>query len=169
MIYLRELGIIVLAICPLLIGLTYSVALKRNQTQIDELIQLITWLKIDIRYNQSQLGDMVNRICSSSKFNNLNFLNNLKNNMMNMPFPNAWEKSISDWNSSISQDDKDLLKSMSSILGASDANGQIMALEHVEHRFKISLQSAREVYNKKGKLFRSLGILIGLAVFVVFM
>ena len=152
-----------------MIGLTYSVALKRNQTQIDELIQLITWLKIDIRYNQSQLGDMVNRICSSSKFNNLNFLNNLKNNMMNMPFPNAWEKSISDWNSSISQDDKDLLKSMSSILGASDANGQIMALEHVEHRFKISLQSAREVYNKKGKLFRSLGILIGLAVFVVFM
>ncbi len=152
-----------------MIGLTYSVALKRNQTQIDELIQLITWLKIDIRYNQSQLGDMVNRICSSSKFNNLNFLNNLKNNMMDMPFPNAWEKSISDWNSSISQDDKDLLKSMSSILGASDANGQIMALEHVEHRFKISLQSAREVYNKKGKLFRSLGILIGLAVFVVFM
>ena len=107
-----------------MIGLTYSVALKRNQTQIDELIQLITWLKIDIRYNQSQLGDMVNRICSSSKFNNLNFLNNLKNNMMDMPFPNAWEKSISDWNSSISQDDKDLLK---------------------------------------------LGILIGLAVFVVFM
>ncbi len=152
-----------------MIGLTYSVALKRNQTQIDELIQLITWLKIDIRYNQSQLRDMVNRLYSSSKFNNLSFLNNLKNNMMNMPFPSAWEKSIVDWNSSISKDDKDLLKSMSGILGASDSNGQIMALEHVEHRFKISLKSAREVYNKKGKLFRSLGILIGLAVFVLFM
>ncbi len=152
-----------------MIGLTYSVALKRNQTQIDELIQLITWLKIDIRYNQSQLSDMFNRLYSSSKFNNLSFLNNLKNNMMDMPFPNAWEKSIADWNSNISKDDKELLKSMSGILGASDSIGQIMALEHVEHRFKISLQSAREIYNKKGKLFRSLGILIGLAVFVVFM
>ena len=153
----------------MLIGLTYSVALKRNQTQIDELIQLITWLKIDIRYNQSQLHDMFDRLYSSSKFNSLSFLNNLKNNMIDMPFPNAWEKAIIEWNSSISSDDKELLKSMSGILGASDSIGQIMALEHVEHRFKISLQSAREVCNKKGKLFRSLGILIGLAVFVVFM
>lgn len=150
-------------------GLIYSVALKRNQVQINELIQFITWLKIDLRYNQSQLGDMFNILCASSKFHNLHFLNNLKYNMTNMAFPNAWEKSIIDWNSSISSDDKDLLKSMSGILGASDSTGQIMALEHIEHRFKISLQSAIEVYNKKGKLFRSLGILIGLAVLVIFM
>lgn len=152
-----------------MIGLSYSIALKRNQTQINELIQLITWLKIDIRYNKSQLYDMFDRLCSSSKFNNLNFLKNLKCNMMNMPFPIAWKKSVVDWNSSISSDDKDLLKSMSDILGASDSSGQIMALEHIENRFKISLQSAREIYNKKGKLFRSLGILVGLAVFVIFM
>ena len=152
-----------------MIGLTYSAALKRNQTQIDELIQMITLLKIDIRYNQSQLYDMFDRLYSNSKFNNLNFLNNLKNNMMDMPFPSAWEKSIVDWNCNISKDDKELLKSMSGILGASDSIGQIMALEHIEHRFKISLQLAREIYNKKGKLFRSLGILIGLAVFVIFM
>lgn len=86
-----------------------------------------------------------------------------------MVFPSAWEKSIIDWNSSISSDDKELLKSMSGILGASDSTGQIMALEHIEHRFKISLQSAIEVYNRQGKLFRSLGILIGLAVLVIFM
>ena len=153
----------------MLIGLIYSVALKRNQVQINELIQFITWLKIDLRYNQSQLGDMFNRLCDSSKFNNLNFLNSLKENMKNMVFPSAWEKSIIDWNSSISSDDKELLKSMSGILGASDSTGQIMALEHIEHRFKISLQSAIEVYNRQGKLFRSLGILIGLAVLVIFM
>ena len=153
----------------MLIGLIYSVTLKRNQEQINELIQFITWLKIDLRYNKSQLCDMFDRVCSSSKFNNLNFLNSLKGNMANMTFPDAWEKSIIDWNSSISSDDKALLKSMSGILGASDSSGQIMALEHIEHRFKISLQSAIEVYNKKGKLFRSLGILIGLAVLVIFM
>lgn len=89
--------------------------------------------------------------------------------MKNMVFPTAWEKSIIDWNSNISSDDKELLKSMSGILGASDSAGQIMALEHIEHRFKISLQSAIEIYNKKGKLCRSLGILIGLAVLVIFM
>ena len=89
--------------------------------------------------------------------------------MINMAFPRAWEEAIVDWNSSISSDDKELLKSMSGILGASDSAGQITALAHIEHRFKISLQLAIEIYNKKGKLCRSLGILIGLAVLVIFM
>ena len=149
-------------------GISHCVNLKMNQKQIEKLIQLVNWIKTEIRYTQAEIYDIVNDLLSNNNFKSLSFLNDVKNNMNSMPFPTAWETAITNWNSSILKEDEELLSSMANILGASDSTGQISALDHIEKRFETSYEFAKNLCETKGKLCKSLGILMGLAVLVIF-
>ena len=143
--------------------------LRKSQKQIGELIQLVNWIKTEIRYTQAEIYDIINDISNNDNFKNLSFLNDVKNNMNNMPFPRAWKIAITNWNSNILREDEELLSSMSNILGALDLIGQISALEHIEKRFESSYEVAKNLCQTKGKLYKSLGVLASLAVCVIFM
>ena len=149
-------------------GILHYVNLKMSQKQIEKLIQLVNWFKTEIRYTQAEIYDIVRDLLSNNNFKSLSFLNDVKDNMNNMPFPTAWKTAITDWNSSILKEDEELLSSMANILGASDSTGQISALDHIEKRFEASYEAAKNLCQTKGKMYKSLGILIGLAVLVIF-
>lgn len=149
-------------------GISHYVNLKTNQKQIEKLIQLVNWIKTEIRYTQAEIYDIVKDLLNNNNFKSLSFLNDVKNNMNNMSFPKAWETAIASWNSSMLKEDEELLNSMANILGASDSTGQISALDHIEKRFEASYEAAKNLCETKGKLYKSLGILMGLAVCVIF-
>ncbi len=150
-----------------MIGLTYSITLTKNQRQIGEIIQLINWIETEIRYKQTGLDQMLIEASSKEIFSSLEFLGNAVELMKISPFPQAWKKSVSSWNSKMDIDDKQLLFSFADILGASDVRGQLTALEHMRVRFQSSFNKAKETCNKNGKLSKSLGVLAGLAICVL--
>ena len=82
-------------------GISHCVNLKTNQKQIEKLIQLVNWIKTEIRYTQAEIYDIVKDLLNNNNFKSLSFLNDVKNNMNSMPFPTAWETAITNWNSSI--------------------------------------------------------------------
>ncbi|MDE5853238.1 MAG: stage III sporulation protein AB [Oscillospiraceae bacterium] len=164
---MHALGVIILTICPILIGLTYSITLTKNQRQIGEIIQLINWIETEIRYKQTNLDQMLIEASSKEAFSSLEFLSSAVEFMKIFPFPQAWKKSISNWNSKMDTYDKQLLFSFADILGASDVTGQLTALEHMRVRFQSSFNKAKETCDKNGKLSKSLGVLAGLAICVL--
>lgn len=141
--------------------------LKSNQNQIEKIIQLINWFITELKFNQSNLTTIIQTCCSNDFFKNLSFLPKIKNNMQTMPFPKSWENAIDNWECSINQNDKKLLKSLSKILGAFDAQSQITTLKHINARFEASFQTAKINYEKQSKLAKSLGILTGLAIYII--
>lgn len=87
--------------------------------------------------------------------------------MKEQPFPEAWERAVINWQGEISDEDKKRLASLSGILGAFDVQGQTDAMEILEEEFERSYKQQQELVQTKGKLVRSLGLLMAAGLFVL--
>ncbi len=162
------IGTLLLSACPISIGFLKCQNLKQNQNKIEKIIELINWIITEIRYKKTEINLLFHNLSFEENFKNLEFLQNFKNIARSKPFPKAWEESIKTWNCTIPLKDKMLLKSLSNILGATDSKGQILALKHIKMRFKESLKTAQNLYTTKGKLAKSLGVLLSIAIIIIF-
>lgn len=84
-------------------------------------------------------------------------------------FPVAWKKAVRSFSkdSTMIKEDLEILASLAEVIGASDLEGQLNALEMAESQFQHQLDKARQAHEKKGKLFRSLGALAGIGLAIV--
>lgn len=164
---MKILGIILIALCPIIIGFKKSSSLKQNKIKIEKIIELINWIISEIKFKKTEVSSMFLNISKNKNFKNLEFIQNLKENLKIYPFPEAWETSIKNWEEFPLKEEKEYLKSLSNVLGATDSQGQILNLKHTKFQFEESLKYATNTYVSKGKIFRSLGILLGIAVLIV--
>ncbi|MBO5349523.1 MAG: stage III sporulation protein AB [Clostridia bacterium] len=79
----------------------------------------------------------------------------------------AWEKCINNSNLALLEDDKESLKSLGKLLGNTDIEGQISQLRLVNTFLDSQIEEATESRNKNEKMYKKLGIIVGLAVVIV--
>ena len=164
---MKILGTIFLAICPIILGFLKSKTLKQSKQKIEKIIDLINRIIIEIKYKKTDLYCMFNGFSLEENFNQLEFLQNFKKNSYSTPFPEKWEKAIKNWQTPIPKECKLILKSFSTILGATECKGQILALKQAKFQFEEALKDAKKTYIKKGKIFRCLGTMFGILVFIL--
>ena len=82
------------------------------------------------------------------------------------PARDVWEKCIQEADISINQHDKDILKKMGKLLGQTDVEGQISEIEVTEKFLNMQIEDAEEEKKKNQKMYKTLGITVGL-VFVI--
>lgn len=165
---MKILGAAILAICPIFFGLLNSKNLKQNQIKIEKIIELINRIITEIRYKKTNTYKIFKTLSLEENFKSLEFLQHFKENTNLKPFPKAFEESINNWECSLKKEDLNLLKTLANILGSTDCEGQILALNQAKTRFEESLKSAKKIYTSKGKISRSLGVLLGIATFIIF-
>lgn len=132
-----------------------------------EIIQMIEWFSTEIRYQARDLKESVKLASGHQSFSHLSFLNECVDLLEQLPFPQAWNRSIDGWKNSLEEGDILQLKLLSGILGACDVDGQLTALERVQLEFQHRLEVTATQVATKGRMFRSLGLLGGLAVAVI--
>ena len=128
---------------------------------------MIEWFSTEIRYQGRDLKESVSLASERKAFSQLTFLRTCAKKLDNTPFPKGWEESIAEWKNSLDEEDIIRLKSLSGVLGACDAYGQLAALERIQAEFEDSLKTATTLSATKGRMFRSLGVLGGLAALII--
>ena len=78
----------------------------------------------------------------------------------------VWENCIQQADISINQEDKDILKKLGKLLGQTDVEGQVSEIEVTENFLNIQIDKAEEEKKKNQKMYKTLGITIGL-IFVI--
>ena len=87
---------------------------------------------------------------------------------MNIDFAgDAWEKRIDSSNIMLLQDDKEALKSLGKLLGKTDIEGQISQIRLVNNFLDIQIEEATESKNKNEKMYKKLGLIVGIATVIV--
>ena len=79
----------------------------------------------------------------------------------------VWEKCISNSNLGLLEDDKEALKSLGKLLGSTDIEGQIRQIRLVNTFLDGQIEDATESRNKNEKMYKKLGVIVGLAVVIV--
>ena len=65
-------------------------------------------------------------------------------------------------------EDIEVLKGLSNLLGKVDVQGQINEIEVVENFINMQIEKAEEENRKNKKMYKTLGITVGLAMVIVF-
>ena len=79
----------------------------------------------------------------------------------------SWRDSIQEADISLNQEDKDVLKELGKVLGQTDADSQVSEIEVTENFLDMQIEKAEESRKKNQKIYKTLGILIGLFFVIV--
>ncbi len=79
----------------------------------------------------------------------------------------AWEKCINNSNLMLLEEDKEALKSLGKLLGNTDIEGQISQVRLVNTFLDEQIKDATESRNKNEKMYKKLGVIVGIAVVIV--
>lgn len=148
-------------------GFAYTKKLKKAKEELRLILLFLERFKTQIRFYRRSLFEGLSTISKDLQFSSLSFIGEAAIYMKEQPFPEAWERAVINWQGEISDEDKKRLASLSGILGAFDVQGQTDALEILEEEFERSYKQQQELVQTKGKLVRSLGLLMAAGLFVL--
>lgn len=87
-------------------------------------------------------------------------------NMILIDAGTAWENGIELTNSNLKKEDKESLKGLGKLLGKTDVEGQVSQLNLINEFLKVQLENAEQEQQKGEKLYKKLGVILGLMIVV---
>lgn len=93
--------------------------------------------------------------------------NNASQNMKEHNAKEAWENSFENINSNLSSEDIENIKSLGKMLGQTDKQGQINQLEMTQTLVEMQIKKAKDEESKNAKMYKTLGTIVGLAIFII--
>ena len=150
---------LILVACSLIgryLSKKYVIRLK----QLEEMKNALNMLRSKIQFTYEPIPEIFLEIAkNSSKTIGQVFL--LAKEKMETKTANlAWEEAIDQSQTSLSKEDKYVLKTLSKLLGQTDIEGQIAQIE-------TQIKEAQEEKQKNEKLYSKLGTTIGLAIVII--
>ena len=142
-------------------GNALSDKLKQNRENTREIHSMLIQISALIRYKALDVFEIVHELCISGNYKNLEFLQHLPDRYEpGTDFREQWVQEVTA-DRNLNDDERSLLLSFGSVLGTSDAEGQLMSVEAALETVRTLEVRRSEEYQQKGRLYRSLGMLFG--------
>lgn len=143
-------------------GIWFSKRLKERERFMSSVILLINELTVQIKYTNTEIGVMLKTASQNEAYRNLLFIAACENISENGDFHPLWNDGVKK-QPYLTPTDRELLFALGDRLGETDLDGQLSFLELTCEMLKRQQQEASENYRKKGRMYRSVGLLCGLA------
>ena len=88
-------------------------------------------------------------------------------NMKEKSAGDAWEEAIDKIDTSLTKEDREIIKNLSKLLGKTDLDGQISEIKLVQNFLNTQIEIAEREKQKNEKLYKTLGGVVGLAVVII--
>ena len=143
-------------------GIWFSGRLKERERFMSSVILLIKELTVQIKYTNTEIGAMLKSASQNEAYQNLLFVTSCTDISENGDFHPLWNNGVKK-QPYLTPADRELLLALGDRLGETDLDGQLSFLELTCEMLKKQQQEASENYRKKGRMYRSVGFLCGLA------
>jgi stage III sporulation protein AB len=154
-----------------IIGFSLSRDCSKRPRILRELQAALQMLENEISYMSNLLSDAFMRIYTSSGTEaSILFKEAAKKlDSMGTTADEAWKSAVNDLYSrlALKKEDKAILISFGSMLGNSDLDGQISNIRLTTSQLKLQELKAEEIKKKNERMYRSLGVLGGLALIII--
>ena len=153
-----------------LIGFLISKKYVSRVNELKEFKNSLNQFKTKIKYTYEPIPDIFLEISNNLNNSNINIANFFKiasNKMKLLPAGDAWNIALEMDDLSINDEDKNILKGFSKLLGKTDINGQISQIELTQNFLDTQILKAENEKEKCEKLYKTLGMIIGIAIVIV--
>lgn len=168
----KILGCIMVLFSSGFLGYVLSTDCRKRPQQLRELQSMLQIFENQISFLSDVLIEAFGRICSSCSSQTGIFFSDTAERLMygkNLSAAQAWEEAVREniKKTSLNKEDEEILVSFGKLLGSSDLEGQIKNIRLTLSQLKLQEQKAEESRTKNEGMYRSLGILGGIAVVIV--
>ena len=145
---------------------------KKYINRVKELIQIklsLNILKSKIKFTQIPLKDIFEQILKSTEEINIKefWKNVIKELNNNLEIEVAWKNTIKKTEMNLNNEDLNILFNMGKMLGKTDVDGQISNLEVASTFIDTQIKKAEIEKQKNSKLYKTLGVVSGLAILII--
>ena len=148
------------------IGLVISKTYENRVVELKEFKNILNIMKTKIKFTYEPLAEIFKQIANNNDTNVEKIFGQMANQITYYQTREVWEDCIQDADISINQEDKDILKRLGKLLGQTDVEGQVSEIEVTENFLNMQIDKAEEDKKKNQKMYKTLGITIGL-IFVI--
>ena len=148
------------------IGMTISKTYENRVVELKEFKNILNIMKTKIKFTYEPLAEIFKQIANNNETNVEKIFGQMSNQITYFQTREVWENCIQEADISINQEDKDILKKLGKLLGQTDVDGQISEIDVTENFLNMQIDKAEEEKKKNQKIYKTLGITIGL-IFVI--
>lgn len=168
----KLLGCIMVLLSSGFLGYILSADCKKRPQQLRELQNLMQLFENQISYLSDVLADAFGKVGRMSGCETGVFFTGTVEKLQSgrsLSASQAWEEAVGEniRRTSLNREDAEILVSFGKILGSSDLEGQIKNIRLTMNQLKLQEEKAEASRRKNEGMYRSLGILGGLAVVIV--
>lgn len=148
------------------IGLAIAKTYENRVIELKEFKNILNMMKTKIKFTYEPLAEIFKQISNRNETSVEKIFGQMANQINYYQTREVWENCIQDADISINQEDKDILKKLGKLLGQTDVDGQVSEIEVTENFLNMQIDKAEEEKKKNQKMYKTLGITIGL-IFVI--
>lgn len=135
--------------------------------ELEDIKNALNILKSKIKFTYEPIPEIFEEISKTSSRNISELFKTAKIKMNDLTANEAWEEAVGESQNNLKKEDKDVLKTLSKLLGQTDAEGQISQIEITENFLESKIQEAMEEKKKNEKLYTRLGTIMGLTIVII--
>ena len=164
---LKYLILLILFVITTIIGVLISQKYSNRVKSLKQMKSCLNLFKTKIQFTYEPLPNIFNEIAQKVNTEVGKIFSIASQKMKLLPAGIAWEQSIEESNTNINKEDKDILKTLSKLLGQTDIDGQLSQIELVSNFLEEQILQASMENSKNSKLYKKLGVIIGIALVII--
>lgn len=169
---LKILGSVMIIGASAFVGYIFANDCSRRPQELRDIQTMLKMFENEINFLSNVLSEAFYKIYKSSTSKTAFFFKSTIEHLRkdeNISAAEAWEKSVFQHidSTALNHEDKEILISFGRMLGSSDCQGQINNIEMALHQLRLQEQKAEEYREKYETMYRSLGVLAGIALVIV--
>lgn len=167
MLLIKGMLLIILFSMSILLGIKLAGRYRNRTKELKEIKNAIHLLEIKIRYTQESLPEIFNQIEEKIEDPIASIFRNAKKEMKNETAEKSWNMALQKSTTNLKQEDIKVLQGLGRLLGQTDLEGQISQIEVTLNFLEEQIQEATKEQQKNEKMYKSLGIITGLALVIL--
>ena len=152
-----------------LIGILISKKYENRVKELREFKNALNIFKTKIRYTYEPIPEIFLEISENISSNISNVFKFAANKMDGLTAGEAWSVALKLEDLNINQEDKTVLSSLGKLLGKTDLQGQLNTIEMTTDFLDEQIRKAEIQKSKNEKMYRTLGMIIGLSIVIILM
>ena len=149
------------------IGIMFSKRYVNRVNELKEMKSILNMISTQIKFTYEPLPNIFKMIGKRFDSNVGKIFENAYCYMESISAGDAWNNALENSNTHFNKEDRDVLRNLGNMLGKVDVEGQIKEIELVDNFLDIQIEKAENEKRRNERLYKTLGVTIGMAVVII--
>lgn len=135
--------------------------------ELKEMKNALNMFLTKIKFTYESVPETFNEIGNNVNGNIGKIFRTASENMKEKAAGEAWEEVIDKTETSLTDEDKSIIKNLGRMLGKTDLDGQVSEIKLVQNFLNTQIEVAEKEKQKNEKLYKTLGGVVGLVIVII--